>query len=172
MLLLVGFGCKQCTAKVIDDGGLMKRFSYKFDRHIAQAMYGAYCLSVGLMLFFAVNATANIVRVKYGTVAEILALCVMAAGAVLLLDGGVRMIPMQRVRNAFVTPFFVAVARWRHVLYAVGLFCSFFLCATALSSDMPVLVFFHSAFSFFGIVLMVRDGCVDNFGMRKRGGNE
>ena len=141
----------------------MKRFYYNFDRHIAQAMYGAYCLSIGLLLFFSTNTTSHILRIKYGWVAELLALCVVAAGAVLLLDGGVRMIPVRQVRRAFVTPFFVVVARWRHVLYAVGSFCSFFLCAAALSSDTPVRAFFHGAFSFFGVVLMVRDGCVDNF---------
>ena len=73
----------------------MKRFSYNFDRHIAQAMYGAFCLFTALALFYSPFSTESYLRAWFSSSAEFFACVLICSGALLALDAVVRVLPSQ-----------------------------------------------------------------------------
>lgn len=149
----------------------MNRLAYHFDRHIAQAIFGHYCASTALFGLFSNKTMIAYVRADYGAWAYALIFLLLFAGAWLELDALARIAPLRYLRELSNTRPFVLFARYRHWLYLVGIFWSVVLISVSGAHDpvgAPAFAFLYGFLAFYGLLLMVRDGCVDNFNALKQ----
>ena len=153
----------------------MNRFAYLFDRYIGQFIFGFYSAATASLGMISDHSLVSFVRLDYGDWVIYPVLALFLFGLLLAVDAVVRVLPFQWSRWLQSTWLSAFVARWRHWLYFFGVF--WFVLLIAVSGvhddqDQYAFAFMYGGMAFVGMALMIRDGCVDNYNVRKLSGDE